>query len=169
MAMYITCEGLLAEPIAPKRGIAAGSAFATFELWCLLRGAIRNLQVAHPVSTLCLHVDDLCLTATGNSNDEVLCEAASMFSMATHEFTTLKGLPFAEGATFVICSDAALARAAARTILPSASAVETVRRLGVDYTLAAVASNKCDKLPVYKQRLMGVTANVNRLRIIVPK
>jgi hypothetical protein len=60
---YITCEGVLTEPIIPRRGIAACSAFATFELWCILRSARINLQAAHPMSTLCLHVDDLCLTA----------------------------------------------------------------------------------------------------------
>jgi hypothetical protein len=166
---YITCEGLIAEPIVPKRGIAAGSAFATFELWCLLRSAIMNLQIAHPNSTLCLHVDDLCLTATGETNEEVLIEAESMASMAVHEFTKLKGLPFAEEKTYVISSDAALARAAARNILPSATAVETVRRLGVDYTLSAVANKKCDALPVYKQRIKGVAAKVRRLQRIAPK
>jgi hypothetical protein len=51
--------------------------------------------------------------------------------MATHQFTTLKGLPFADGKTVVISSDAALARTAARTTLPNATAVETVRRLVV--------------------------------------
>ncbi len=111
---YITCEGLLAEPIVPKRGIPVGSAFATFELWNLLRTAIMNLQIAHPLSTICLHVDDLCLTATRKTNEEVLIEADSMVAMAIEEFTGKKGLPFADDETFVISTDLALTKAAAK-------------------------------------------------------
>ena len=72
---YIGLDGLLAEPIVGSRGIAAGSAFATFELWCLLRNAISSLQIEYPRSTICLHVDDLCLTIVEDTIDEVLAEA----------------------------------------------------------------------------------------------
>ena len=101
-----------------------------------------NLQIAHPRSTICLHVDDLCLTATGDTNEEVLCEADSMVTMAIHEFTELKGLLFADDKTFAISTDVALTKAAAKNILLSASCADTVRRLGVDYTLSAVATKK---------------------------
>ena len=128
-----------------------------------------NLQIAHPPSTICLHVDDLCLTATGDTNDEVLCEADSMVAMAIQEFTEIKKLPFADDKTFVISSDAALTKAAAKNILPSASGADTVRRLGVDYTLAAVATKKGDAMPIYKKRIRGVAAKVRRLRAIAPE
>ncbi len=59
---YIGLDGLLAEPIVASRGITTGSAFATFELWCLLRNAISSLQIEYPRSTICIHADDLCLT-----------------------------------------------------------------------------------------------------------
>ncbi len=152
---YITCEGLIAEPIIPKRGIAAGLAFATFELWNLFRTAIRNLQVAHPLSTICLHVDDLCLTATGKTDEDVLIEAESMVAMAYEGFTFKTGLPFADDKTFVISTDAALTKSAAKSILPSATVADTLSRLGVDYTLYADATNQGDAVPVYKHTLMG--------------
>ncbi len=80
-----------------------------------------------------------------------------------------KGLPFADDKTFVISTDMALAKAAAKNILPSATVADTVRRLGVDYTLSAVATKKSSALPVYRQRLMGVSAKVRRLRTMAPK
>jgi hypothetical protein len=44
--MYIGLNCLVAKPIKATRGIAAGSAFATVELWCFLRWAINSLKLS---------------------------------------------------------------------------------------------------------------------------
>ncbi len=129
---YIGLDGLLAEPIVGSRGIAAGSAFATFELWCLLRNAISSMQIEYPRSTICLHVDDLCLTVVEDTIDEVLVEAKGLVDMAYDEFTVKEGLPLADDKTFVIATTHHLATTAARVVLPTATAADSVRRLGVD-------------------------------------
>ena len=79
-------EGIVSEVIKPKRGIAAGSAFATFELWCLLRPAIAHMQKMMPPITICLHVDELCMMAndkdwlsTMEQIDEALDETDGAF------------------------------------------------------------------------------------------
>ncbi len=130
--MYIGLDGLLAELIVATRGIAAGSASATFERWCLLRRAIHSLQIEYPRSTIWIHVDDLCLTTVEDSVDEALTQADCLVTRAVEELTTKEGLPFASDKTFVIASSLHLASAAARVMLPYVTVADSVRRLGVD-------------------------------------
>ncbi len=94
----------MSDPIVATRGIAAGSAFATFELWCLLRNAINSLQIEFPRSTICIHVYDLCLTVVEDTADEALIEAKGIIDRAVCEFSEKEGLPFADDKTFVIAS-----------------------------------------------------------------
>jgi hypothetical protein len=102
-----------------------------------------TLQIAHPMSIICLHVDDLCLIATENTVEEVLCEAESMVAMAIHEFTEIKRLPFVDDKTFVISTDSALTKAAANNMLPSATVAGTVRRLGVYIGRGCLQKGRC--------------------------
>jgi hypothetical protein len=55
----LTFLGYASEPVWPTRGIAAGSATATFELWLLVAPALRAIKQSHPTAVLSLHVDDL--------------------------------------------------------------------------------------------------------------
>ena len=166
---YIGLDGLLAEPIVGSRGIAVGSAFATFELWCLLRNAISSLQIEYPRSTICLHVDDLCLTVVEDTIDEVLVEAKGLVDMAYNEFTVKEGLPFADDKTFVIASTHYLATTAARVVLPTATAADSVRRLGVDYCLSQAKPRKKQYLAVHRSRLKASVIRSHRLKRIAPK
>ena len=59
-------EGLATTKVFPTRGIAAGSAQATFELECLLEPEIRAISEQSPEATTCSHVDDLCMTIWGD-------------------------------------------------------------------------------------------------------
>ncbi len=131
---YVGLDCVLAAPVVATRGITAGSAFATFELWCLLRNAVSSLQIEFPRSTICIHVDDLCLTVVEDTAEEALNEAKGIVDRAITEFTA-KELPFADDKTFVIASTHHLANIAAKVVLPTAAAAGSVRRLGVDYCL----------------------------------
>ncbi len=166
---YIGSDGLLAEPIVASRGIAAGSAFATFELWCLLRDAINSLQIEYPRSTICIHVDDLCLTVVEDTEEEALNETKGIIDRAIIEFTQKEGLPFADEKTFVIASTFALAKTAARVILPTASAADSVRRLGVDYTLARAQPRRKQLLAVHRGRVKASKVRPVRLKTSLPK
>ena len=87
-------EGIVSTPITPRRGIAAGSAFATFELWCLLAPAIQRMANLHPQATICLHVDDLSLTTWSSNREEAYEQIASIAADAVELFTKQKGAPF---------------------------------------------------------------------------
>ena len=58
-ARRIVFRGCVTRTMRPVRGIAAGSAFATTELWVLLCDAIGRLTRRFPRVQWCLHVDDL--------------------------------------------------------------------------------------------------------------
>ncbi len=166
---YIGLDGLLAEPIVARIGIAAGSAFATFELWCLLRNAINSLQIAFPRSTICIHVDDLCLTVVEDTAEYELIEAKGIIDRAICEFTEKEGLPFADDKTLVIASTFALVKTASRVILPSATAAASVRRLGVDYSLARAQPRRKQLLAVHRGRAKASKVRSMRLKKIAPK
>ncbi len=89
-------EGIVSEVIKPKRGIAAGSAFATFELWCLLKPAIDHMQKLMPLLTICLHVDDLCMMAKSKDRLCTMEQIDEALEMAEEEFVVKRGLPFAK-------------------------------------------------------------------------
>ena len=51
---------LVGEALAPTAGIGAGSAFATYELQCLVALDLAALQAHRPAATISLHVDICC-------------------------------------------------------------------------------------------------------------
>ncbi len=122
-------EGIVSDVIKPIRGIAAGSAFATFEVWCLLKPAIDRMQQLCPLVTLCLHVDDLCITAKSKDRVSTLEQIDHALEIADEEFVCKRGLAFAEKKTFIVSSHYELACNVAKQT-PGAKAEVSVRRLG---------------------------------------
>ena len=81
LAMYswrrrLVFRGCVTPELLPTRGIAAGSAFATTELWVLLCASLGRLVRRFPLVVFCLHVDDLTATAEGETDEEVAEELA---------------------------------------------------------------------------------------------
>ena len=72
-ARRIVFRGCVTCTMWPLRGIAAGSAFATTELWVLLCGAIGRLCRRFPRVVFSVHVDDIAGTSSGK-DDEVVEE-----------------------------------------------------------------------------------------------
>ncbi len=166
-ARRINYDGLISDPIWPTRGIAAGSAFATFELWCLLRPAIHAMQDRHPEVTICLHVDDLCMTIMSNSRDHAITKLDDILACAHQLFTKDRGLPFAEDKAFLIGNDQELTTKLSKILCIKATPGTTVRRLGVDYQLhskAKLPSKQQGRLPVHKARLKNGALRSNRLK-----
>ncbi len=115
-----------------------------------------------PRSTICLHVDDLCLTVVEDTAEEALNEAKGIVDFAINEFTNKEGLPFADDKTFVIASTFALSKTAARVVLPTATAADSVRRLGVDYSLARAQPRRKQVLVVHRGRGKSLQGQVHQ-------
>ncbi len=103
-----------------------------------------------------------------DSVEEVLSEAKGIVDFAINEFTTKEGHPFADDKTFVIASTFQLAKTAARVVLPTATAAESVRRLGVDYSLAKTQTRKKQYLAVHRGRVKASKVRSRRLKKIAP-
>ncbi len=63
------------------------------------------MQDRHPDVTICLHVDDLCMTIMSNSRDDAITKLDDILASAYEHFTTDRGLPFAEDKAFLIGND----------------------------------------------------------------
>ena len=100
--------------------------------------------------------------------EEVLSEAKGIVDFAINEFTTKEGHPFADDKTFVIASTFQLAKTVARVVLPTATAAESVRRLGVDYSLAKTQTRKKQYLAVHRGRVKASKVRSRRLKKIAP-
>jgi hypothetical protein len=135
-------------------GIGAARAFASFELWCLLLPVVKALSDASLTTIVCMHVDDLCLIVRADSEKKAILETVVITNLTIEEFTNKRWLPFADEKAFVIATNKRLAEQVAtcpKGIKPSTGT--TVRRLGVDYTLAKTRSHASSKLPVRKTRM----------------
>ena len=51
---------MISDFILATRGVIAGSAFAVFELICMMVRAMRRISAAWPTASLSVHVDDFC-------------------------------------------------------------------------------------------------------------
>jgi hypothetical protein len=159
----ILYDGMVSKPITPRRGIGAGSAFATFELWCMLKPAIERMQQFHPTVVICLHVDDLCMTARSKDRDTVVDLMHSVVQMATEEFEVKRSLPFAAGKTFVVGSHMDLAKEIASSI-DGATAAESVKKLGIDYSLGCTKNKRNSLMKVHKGRMLKAVQRAIKLR-----
>ena len=101
--------------------------------------------------------------------DEALNEAKGIVDFAINEFTIKEGLPFADDKTFVIASTFALAKFAARVVLPTATAAVSVVRLGVGYSLSRAQPRRKQYLAVHRSRVKASKVRSIRLKKIAPK
>ena len=104
-----------------------------------------------------------------SSHDATVQQIADIVRDAQVSVEDDLGLIFATEKTFVVASSYALAKAVVKHILPVATSSQTVRRLGVDYSLATKPSKASSALPVYKARLKQEKVKAGRLRRFAPK
>jgi hypothetical protein len=164
----LTFLGYASAPVWPTRGIAAGSATATFELWLLLAPALKCIRQAHPRATLSLHVDDLSATIT--ESDEIACasESARLSYTIDQQLRVQRGLAFAPDKGYVIASSPAIAKAAVELASLPVQAATAVRRLGVDYHLEHTASRRSNYTPVQASRFKEAVKRAMRLKRFFP-
>ena len=130
--------------MAPKRGIAAGSASATTELWVLLCASLGRLVRRFPLITFGVHVDDLTGTGSGEDNEALADEIVLCFEEVGKELIDECGMEFAQHKLAVAASSEQLALAIASRI-GAAEAGVSVRKLGADYTLQQVKNTDFEK------------------------
>ena len=78
-------RGCVTPELFTSRGICAGSAFATSELWLLLCGSLGRIARHFPRVTICIHVDDLSFTACGRKLEDVASELGDAMRLARQE------------------------------------------------------------------------------------
>ena len=123
----------------PMRGIAAGSAFATTELWLLLAGSLGRLTRRFPLVVFCLHVDDLSATDKNEDPSELANSLAEVHAAAREELQHQCLTQIADPKTMVAASSDSLAETVAERIGGTAEAGTSARKLGADYSLASWA------------------------------
>ena len=105
---HIAYEGIASRAICPRRGIAAGSASATFELTCLLLPALERMTIVDPTASISLHADDAGTTVLDQSRNDALAMFESLLRIINGEFAKLN-LPLAKAKGVVLESSKELA------------------------------------------------------------
>ena len=104
MSMYdwkrrLSLRGCASKAVFARIGIAAGSAFATSELWLLLASSLGRLTRAFPLCRWCLHVDDLSCMLRGRSANEIAEVLGKVYGLTKRELEEKCGMRIAPGKT----------------------------------------------------------------------
>ncbi len=125
----------VSEPLQPRRGIAAGSAFATAELWLMLVGMVRDIVSKWPEVNFLVHVDDVSYGTCAGSREELADTLAVVHKEVCGLITQGCRLKLAEHKTVVIANTEGGAALIAQHIGKCAEAGVECRKLGADYML----------------------------------
>ncbi len=123
--------------IHPKRGIAAGSAFATKELEIVLSTMVTAVLRKFPEAFLLVHVDDISFSASGNSCGQVADSMADMYQTVKAELEVGCRMSIAGDKTVVLGSSMQVAQAVGRAIGGAAEVTTVCKKLGAQYRLYA--------------------------------
>ena len=105
-------SGIAAPELFPTRGIAAGSAHATFELTLYLLAAMRAMKGEHPQHGLSLWVDDLIMRARYSTTRGAVAAIKAIADSAIAAIQDDLGLPFASEKAVTLASSRALQKRA---------------------------------------------------------
>ena len=138
---HIVYDGVASEAIVPRRGIAAGSASATFKLTVLLLPALARMAIAEPEASISLHVDDIGVTVFDRTRSNALSRFENILRVVNGEFAKLN-LPLARERGVVLASSEELAVKANKIVGDIAATTGTqARRLAVDYIVGRPKAN----------------------------
>jgi hypothetical protein len=153
---------IASEILFPQTGIAAGSAFATYELTLYLRDAIIAHEAACPNVTLSIHVDDISQSVAAQTATEVIELLTASANLIASAIEGRLGMPFAEDKGLIVATSPELARELRLALGPQAGVDHhTVRRLGVDYGLSIQGRSK---MPVRHGRMKNAIARMKILK-----
>ena len=127
---------LTSRAIQPRRGIAAGSPHATFELMLLFLDVIKDHKELHPRVGLSVHVDDWTQMVQGEVEKEV-SEVMAKSAKHLHKKLQELGMPLAEDKSQITATSEGLITQVQKCLGALAGkAEESIRRLGVDHALS---------------------------------
>jgi hypothetical protein len=161
----------VSDPSYPTRGIAAGSSTATYELWAVLKPVLDRLAKADPTLIICLHVDDLSVTATDSDTERCTDRLVSAAMLVNHDISNTLQMQFASDKGYVIASTEQAARIIAAQLPMPTQAAHSVRRLGIDYSLASVGGrdqNHRKHNQTRWHRLVAALRNARKLPHLFP-
>ena len=132
----LTEHNVVSGPLKARRGIAAGSAFAIYELkvYCM---EFTKITQRIPGATLSLHVDDTIVRVEGADREGVTEMLAKVVERAQEELKVIK-MPLATDKEAVLATDEGLRKEAIR-VLGSTKQKDNaghVVKLGVDYNIS---------------------------------
>ena len=150
---HLVMGELTTKQILPKRGIAAGSAFATVELSLYLWDLIVEHAVQHPSITLSIHVDDFSQSTPAQGTEEVADKLVAS-ALTLHAKLNELGMPLADDKCQLITTHPLIAKGTIQGLGSLAGELsDTVKRLGVDYSLNNQNAGQKKRLACLKQRL----------------
>jgi hypothetical protein len=134
-ARRLVFRGCVAGSLFPTRGIGAGSAFATRELFVVMSATLARLHAQYSTVYWNVQVDDISATVPGRSEAEVTLRAVEVFRAVRTGLADGCGLPLSDGKTTVVATSSGLAAAVCQGIGKCAEVGAWCRKLGADYGL----------------------------------
>ena len=126
--------------MAPARGLGPGSSFAVFELAMLMTEDIRQVLRGHAGITISLHVDDVSIQASHESEAKLACSIQAACADVIARVERGLDLKLAPSKANLLCTSPVT-----RALLERAmggyqgEAVPVVRRLGFDHTVGTTS------------------------------
>ena len=139
MTMYgwtrrLVYNKMVSGPLEASRGIVAGSAYATMELWLMLAPTIGRLVRRYAEVVWCVHVDDISGTLSGRQPEKVAVELGKVFKDTKEGIEQECGGSIADAKNAVVATSEALAKQVVQQMGCQAAAGTTCRKLGADYS-----------------------------------
>jgi hypothetical protein len=127
-------EGRVSEPAWPTRGIAAGAASATFELWVRLAATLQRFSMV-PGVAISAHVDDLSVTAAAKGEAQLVRLAVEQTRAIQTALTSELGLVVADETSAVVASSSEVASRVGHELGIAEAGKAAAKRLGIDNAL----------------------------------
>ena len=129
----LTFQGFVTEEVNPHRGVTAGSAFATGDLWLVMRSTMLAIFRQYPKAIFTIHVDDISYQVDGKES-EVADEIVKVHREVESALQEKCGLVISTPKTVVLGSTQEIADRVAKAIGLEAGCT-LCRKLGADYSL----------------------------------
>ncbi len=128
-------KGYATQVLHPRRGITAGSPFATGDLWLVCSDVMHRIFKEYPQATFVIHVDDFSYSMEGNDAMEVSKALASLHERVKAGISAEAGMVIAEAKTVAIGSSMEVAQELGVAIRRAGEGSIMCKKLGVDYRI----------------------------------
>jgi hypothetical protein len=131
-ARRLVFRGCMGPCMMARRGIEAGSATATRQLFLVMLRALDRRHAQYSTVWWCVKVGDVSATVPGKGDDAVVDLAVQVFDSIRAELQGQCSLPLAENKNTVVATKAEIAVPVATRLGPCAEVGSWCRKLGAD-------------------------------------